>query len=93
VRRQARARLALNANGELALYPPFEIGDECFREVMPMAGSALLERVIQMTSRYSRYGDCVAAEVVKVVGNESEPILIAACRREPIGATCIFAAR
>jgi len=90
VRLQARARLAVNANGELALDPMFEIGDECFRKVMPMAGSALLDRVIQMTSRYSRDGDCVVAEVVKVVGNESEPILIGSRRREPIGATCIL---
>jgi hypothetical protein len=66
VRRQARARLAVNAKGELALDPLFEIGDEHFRKVMPMAGSALFELVIQMTSRYSRDGDCVAVEVASL---------------------------
>jgi hypothetical protein len=79
----------VNANGKLARDPLFEVGDERFREVMPMPGSTLLEPVIQTASRYSRDGDRIAAEIVKVVGNKYEAILISARRRVPIGPTRI----
>jgi hypothetical protein len=45
----------VNANGELALDPPFETGDERFRKVMPMAGSALLEGSGVLNSSYIKH--------------------------------------
>jgi hypothetical protein len=75
----------VNSNGELTPDPLFEVGYKRLRKVMPMPRAAFLEPVIKVTCGDLLDGDCIAAEIEELVGDESESILIAPRRRKAIG--------
>ena len=83
----------MNSKGELTPDPLFEVGYERFRKVMPMPRTAFLEPVIKVTCRNSLDGDCIAAEIEELIGDESESILIAPRGRKAIGSARVLTRR
>ena len=85
MRRRSAAGFPVHADCKLARHPALEVGDEYLGEVMPMPRTALLESVVEVSRGDTGDRDCVAAEVVELVGYKREAILIVSRRREPIG--------